>query len=105
MNIEITIKNNESVLLRSDEFNYELCRIKRRTEKTTGQLIEEWVPDKYFASLGQALNRVLDLKVRASDARTLIELRDIIKAAEREIMADFNFNRQGERMAAHIISK
>ena len=104
MNIEIPIKYNDTILLRADESNYELCRLKRHIDKATGQCIEEWVPERYFATLGQALCRVLDLKVKASDAGTLIELRDIIKVAEREIMAAFDFNSRGNIMVKQLIS-
>jgi hypothetical protein len=85
MHVEISIKNNEKVLLRADESNYELCRLKRHTDKASGEVIEEWVPEKYFATLSQALDRVVDFKIKASDARTLAELKADLEAARAEV--------------------
>jgi hypothetical protein len=92
MNIQIVIKNNDKILLRADESNYELCRIKRHTDKVSGKIIEEWVPEKYFATLGQALNRVIDMKVRASDARTLAELKIVIESAQADVCGVWDTN-------------
>jgi hypothetical protein len=86
MNIEITINKNEKVLLRANELNYELCWIKRHTDEVSGEVIEEWVPKRYFASLSQAMVRLLDLKVRASDARTLLELKADIEKGRAELV-------------------
>jgi hypothetical protein len=85
MNIVITIKNNDKVLLRSAENNYELCRLRNHTDPVSGEITEEWVPFKFFPSLGQALNRVLDLKVKASETRSLAELKAAVEAARAEI--------------------
>lgn len=74
-------------MLRSDSFNYEICRIGRRKDEESGEMIEGWEPFKYFASLPQALNKLVDIKVRASDARSLKELANDVEAARAEIMA------------------
>jgi hypothetical protein len=71
MHIVIPVKIKDSILLRADESNYELCRLKRHTDKTTGEIVEEWVPERYFATLGQALYRVLEYKIRASEVSSL----------------------------------
>jgi len=84
MEVQFIIKN-EPVLLRADDFNYELCRIKRRTDKDSGDTYESWEPFRFFASLEQALNRVIDMKVRASDAKSLSELKQAILDARDEV--------------------
>lgn len=84
MHIEFTIKN-EPFLLRADEMNYELCRIFQQSDADTGELVDRWKPFKYFATLDQALNRIIDMKIRASNARTLAELKTVVEAARDEV--------------------
>lgn len=86
MNIQFTVKN-EQILLRADSLNYELCRSRTRKDEETGESVEEWTPVLFFASLSQCLNKLIDLKVRASDATTLKELANDVEAARAEIMA------------------
>ena len=87
MNVIFTLKDNEQIMLRSDQFNYELCQLKSRKDEETGAVSLEWSPVKYFASLSQALNRLADMKVRMSDARSLNELAADVEAARKEITA------------------
>lgn len=84
MNVPFQIKN-ETILLRADSMNYELCRRKFRTDKDTGEKVEEWEPFKFFSTLEQALNRIIDLKVRASEARTLKELLLALETARQDV--------------------
>lgn len=86
MEIIFTIKS-EQILLRADSLNYELCKKRTRTDEKTGASNDEWMPVKFFASLPQALSRVLDLKVRASDATTIKELAADLESARMEIMS------------------
>ena len=94
MNIQFTIKN-EPILLRSDELSYELCRQKSCIDKDTGQPVIRWVPFKFFANLDRALNKLIDLKVRSSDARTLAELKTVIEAAREEVCRTWRINKEG----------
>lgn len=89
MMIQFVIKK-ELILLRADELNYELCRQMNQADKETGELAPRWVPFKYFASLDQAINRICDMKVRASDARTLAELKAVIEAVRDEVCRVWN---------------
>lgn len=84
MNIQFTIKN-ETTLLRADASNYELCKQVTRTDKTTGQKVQEWEPFKFFSSLEQALNKIIDLKIRTSEAKTLAELKHAVESARNEV--------------------
>lgn len=86
MEIIFNLKS-EQILLRADALNYEICKIRSRTDEKTGTVTEEWAPYKFFASLPQALNRVLDLKVRASDATSIKELAIDLESARKEIMS------------------
>ena len=87
MNIVFSLKNNEKVLLRADDINYELCRPRFRKDKATGEVVEEWMGFKWYAGLDHALMRIVDMKVRASDATTLKELAADLVAAREEIRA------------------
>ena len=85
MELKFARKNREQIMLRADDLNYELCKIGHRKDKVTGQFEEEWVGFKWFASADQALNKIVDLKLRASDARSIQELRADLAAARAEI--------------------
>lgn len=90
MHIQFSLKNNEQILLRADALNYELCRIKVTVDETTGATTETWAPFKYFASLSQALSRLLDMMVRTSDAKSLTQLIADLAAARKEICSTYN---------------
>lgn len=87
MRIVFDLKDGEQIMLRGDNWNYEICKINRSTNEETGQETENIVPFKFFQSLPQALNKLLDLKVRSSQAVTLKELADDLEAARSEIMS------------------
>ncbi|KAB0670078.1 hypothetical protein F6V30_07895 [Oryzomonas sagensis] len=77
--------NGEPVLLRSSDMCYEICRQRTRTDKATGTDQDIWVPLIYPATLEHALTRIMDMKVKASDARTLAELKSVVEAAREEV--------------------
>jgi len=85
MQIQFQI-GKEKVLLRSSESCFELCRLRQRTDKESGEVLNEWIAEKYFASLEQGLSKLLDLKVKASEATTLQQLRKDLDKARAEIM-------------------
>ena len=87
MQLIFTLKNNDQIMLRADAMNYEMCSPRQRMNKDTGIMEDEWSAFKWFASLPQALSRVLEMKVRASDATTLVQLREDLESARAEIMA------------------
>jgi len=75
MNIEF-MTGGEKVLFRSSEYSgYELCWL--RTQK--GE--QTWTPEKYFATIEQGLQRVMELKIRADEVSTLAELKQSIEKA------------------------
>jgi hypothetical protein len=79
--IEFQISNSEKVLLRSSDYSgYELCWQRLQKEELT------WTPEKYFASIEQALSKIMELKVRATEVRSLKELKVTIENARREIV-------------------
>ena len=86
MEVLFNLRNEEQVLLRSDLMNYELCRTKNRTDED-GNVVACWEPFRFFASLPQALNRIVDMKVRSCDARSLKELSGNLEAARKEVCA------------------
>jgi len=87
MKIIFSLKNGEQIQLRSNSMNYELCCISRNTDADSGELVESFVPYKYFQSLPQALSKILDLEVRASDATDLKQLASDLKTARADIMS------------------
>jgi hypothetical protein len=79
--IEFQISNDEKVLFRSSDYSgYELCWQRLQKEELT------WTPEKYFASIEQALQKIMELKVRATEVRSLKELKVTIENARREIV-------------------
>lgn len=85
MNLQFKVKN-ETILLRSDSLNYELCKVVSRKDDESGDIVESWTPFKYFASLSQALNKIVDMKIRSSDAVNLKQLAAELESAREEIM-------------------
>lgn len=83
MKIPFQLKG-ETIYLVADDNNYALARTKERTRD--GVVTTEQEPFKWFANIGSALNRIIDLKVKRSDAQTLLELRQVIETAQEEVM-------------------
>lgn len=96
MNILFNIKN-ETVLLRADCLNYELCKSVTRKDRITGESISEWEPFNYFVSLEQALNKIISLKIRASEARSLAELKSDLEAARNEVCSVWDTSAKGSK--------
>ena len=88
MQIEFAV-GNERILLRADSLNYELCRPRNRVN-TESESVETWEAFKWLATLPQALNKLLDMKVRSSDATDLKQLRDDLCKARNEIVSVWN---------------
>jgi hypothetical protein len=84
MQIPFQLKN-EIVYLTADESNYTLARQCDRTRD--GVTNSELVAFKWFASIGAALSKIIEMKVKASDAKSLLDLKQVIEAARAEIMA------------------
>jgi len=79
--IEFQIGRTEKVLFRSSDYSgYELCW--KRSQK--GETV--WTPEKFHASIEQSLQRIMELKVRAEDVRSLAELKQAIEKARAEIV-------------------
>lgn len=85
MELIFSLKNKEQILLRADKDNFELCRIRNRKDEKTGEVADEWTAFKWFPSLYQALNRIIDLKIRASDATSIKQLAVDLEEARKEI--------------------
>jgi len=80
MNIIINI-GNIPTLLKSNENCYELCF------KRSQRGIEVWTPEKYYSTLASAFSALLEMKIRASTATTLNELKSAIENARLELQA------------------
>jgi hypothetical protein len=85
MHIEFQLQNDEVIALRSDSLNFELARQRGRTNKDTGILETEWEGFSFHPSIENALNKILTLNLRSSQATTLEELKRDIELARHEI--------------------
>lgn len=75
----------EKVLLRNYEYGWEVCWIKRRTDKDTKAMEEYWCAGKWYPRLYQALEALADMRMRNSDAKTLEELKNTAKNIYKEL--------------------
>ncbi|KAB0669287.1 hypothetical protein F6V30_10715 [Oryzomonas sagensis] len=96
MKLEFDVKG-APVLLRSSDMCYEICRQRNRTDKATGTDEDIWVPFIYPVTLEHALTRIMDMKVKASDARALSELKAVIESAREEICRAWDTSLKGAR--------
>ena len=85
MNISFMV-GTEEIRLTADDKNYELRKLKIRKDKT-GNPVEEWQPYLFLSSLESALSRILSLKISASDAISLKQLKADVEKARVEFMA------------------
>jgi hypothetical protein len=82
MQIPFTIKN-ETIYLTADDNNY--CLSRQRERNRGDELVTELEFFKWFATLDGALNRIIDLKVKNSDAKNLLELKQAVVDARDEV--------------------
>src|SRR4051812_13264400 len=95
MEIPFQIKD-ETIYLIADYNSYSLAFAKHRNRNGVDSI--ELEPFKWFASISQALNRLIDMKVRASDAKNLLELRQIITSARDEVNEVWRTSAEGGKM-------
>ena len=82
MNIPITI-GDKTAILRSSEYCYELCF------KRLQQGLETWTPEKYYSTLTSAFTAIFEMRIRASTAKSLAELKNVIEETREEIRTDY----------------
>ncbi|HEY3307921.1 MAG TPA: hypothetical protein VGJ93_05665 [Desulfuromonadaceae bacterium] len=83
MKIPFTIKGEE-IILTADDNNY--CLARERERMRNGVNVTELEPFKWFSDIGAALNRIIDLKCKRSDAQSLQELRHVIEQSRKEVL-------------------
>lgn len=84
--MEVIIKvGGVEKLLRGGEISFEVCELRNIRPEKGAEPVATWVPVKWFADLVPALNYFLREKVKASDARTLEEVKSAIEQAKREL--------------------
>lgn len=99
--VEIQLHNGkEDVLVRYDgEMNWELCakanrQVYEQDEKGkkvgTGEYEEYWKPFGWFANPAMAFNKVAQMKVGNSNARSLKELSAKIDEVHQELLKAYN---------------
>lgn len=98
MEIPITI-GGKQFFITSDISQYMIAEERVRTGEN--RIEGRW----FYQSLAALCTALLHKKVRASEARTLEELRDDVLRAEEEIMSALGFNRRGRAIAEKVESK
>jgi hypothetical protein len=84
MEIEITA-GGKTYQLRGTLRAYEICELKTRTEKETGEKKQEWEPFRWYMTIEQALTELMNMKLRTCDAASLSELQMEIRRVKEEI--------------------
>ena len=84
--IEFELGKGKVLLRNSDYSGYEICF--QRTQKN--QLV--WMPEKYYANLETALQKIAELKIKEADSTSLQELANVIKDVRNEIVKVWKFN-------------
>lgn len=99
MEIEFLIKK-ERILLRGELTEglricqFSLNYLKDRKDKD-GNVWSVWEPFKWFNQLSHALEALFAMKVSASDARSLAELREVVKKVRGELLAVYDSHLSG----------
>lgn len=91
MQIEIEV-GNKTWMLRGGYRCVELCESLIVTNKDTGETRTEWSATKWYPHLLAAMNCLLEMKIRSSDATTLAELQIAIKQAKEELKGLYELN-------------
>jgi hypothetical protein len=89
MLIELKI-GNDAVWLRGGDTAYELCEMRNQAPRAGGEKKPTLVPYKYYSTLLGAITALLEMKVRASDARSLEDLLDTIRQTRKELLLTFD---------------
>jgi len=89
MEIEIKV-GQKSVWLRGTEKAYEICEMKDIAPEKGATPVPTLVPFLWYLSLQGAITRLLDMKVRASDATTMNDLAEVIKRTKKELAITFD---------------
>lgn len=85
MEIVFSMKNGGQVALKSDEQNFYLAKPRIRTDRETGEQFPEWEGFSWHPTVEAALNKLMTIKVRSSEAATMKDLLQDIEGARREI--------------------
>ena len=88
MHILINV-GKEEMLLRGEPKNFELCHLVNRHDVVTGKIKQEWVAEKWFSTLEGVFHTLLNMKLRASDATSLQELKRDIESIREELMKQY----------------
>jgi hypothetical protein len=84
LQIPFELKDETIYLIAPDDLNYAFARKRERTRN--GITETEFIQYKWFSDINSALVRIMDLKVKRSDAKSLQELRLVIEQARKEVM-------------------
>jgi hypothetical protein len=89
MHILITV-GKEQKLLRGEPRNFELCSQINRRDIETGKINQEWVAEKWFSTLEGVFHSLLNMKLKASNATSIMELKEDLVRFRKELMDYYN---------------
>lgn len=84
MEVKIMV-GKEEIMLRGGDKAYEICYPRNVKDKDTGEVTVQWSPESWYMSLPSVITAILDMKVRASDANSLLEVQNAIVQAKKEL--------------------
>lgn len=90
MHIDFICGGKPYALTAIDLKNYTISIPVEVVDKETGKPKTIWTGKFFFSDLGKALEHILNMKVRKSDATTLQELKEEIQKARAEIISEFS---------------
>lgn len=84
--MEITLNDGKRpVMIRYNEGVWELCYMKTIGNKDTGEQYEIFCAEKWFSSLAGAMNKLAEIKIGNSNAKSIKELLKVIADVKSEI--------------------
>lgn len=91
MAINIKIKIGKDVAyIRSDKSNYMIGYDKTSVSSKTGETVTKFDPIGFYGSLSALFDSLMRMKIRASTAKTLEELKYEINKAREEVMGYYS---------------
>ena len=73
-------------MLRGNDGQFEICWPVNRIDPKSGAAKKEFVAQRYYVSLPSCLDALMKMKISHSEARTLAELQDAVKAIRKEMI-------------------
>jgi hypothetical protein len=83
--IKIDVGGKE-MFIKGEGKNWEIVKKKTSTDKKTGKVTEGFFVLGYYSTLSGLIHGVLEMKLKAADVNSLLELQEALKLAKEELM-------------------